>query len=117
MQQLTYNLTENTSRNVHGNQQSIHDTNTQSQELEKGMLIVNTLKGKINSQQSTNASWLVTTIKSTLKTPIQNFGKPIFSFKRTHEVAVRNIKILVAFKSDLGAAIAAHKDIPVNHGS
>ena len=79
------------------------------------MLIANTLKGKLNSQQSTNASWIVTTIKSTLKIPIQKFGKPIFSFKRTHEAAVRNSKILAAFKVDLGAAIAAHKDSPVNY--
>ena len=42
---------------------------------------------------------------------------PIFSFKRTHEAAVRNSKILAAFKGDLGTAIAAHKEIPVNYGS
>ena len=54
------------------------------------MLIANTLKFKLNSQQYTNASWLVTTIKSTLKPPIQKVEKPIFSFKRTHEAAVRN---------------------------
>ena len=79
------------------------------------MLKANTLKDKLNSKQSTNASWLVTTIKSTLKIPIQKFGKPIFSFKRTHEAAVRNSKIRAAFKGDLGAAIAAHKDSPVNY--
>ena len=78
------------------------------------MLIANTLKGKLNSQQSTNSSCLVTTIKATLKIPIQKFEKPIFSVKRTHEAAVRNSKILAAFKGDLGAAIADHKDIPVN---
>ena len=81
------------------------------------MLIANTRKGKLNSQQSTNALWIVTTIKPTLKTPIQKFGKPIFSFKRTHEAAVRNSKIMAAFKGDLGPAIAAHKDSPVNYGS
>ena len=81
------------------------------------MLIENTLKGNLNSQQSTNASWLVTTIKATLKTPIQNFEKPIFLFRRTHEATVRNSKILAAFKYDLGAAIVAHKEIPVNYGS
>ena len=80
------------------------------------MLIANTLKGKLNSQQSTNASWLVTTIKSTLKIPIQKFGKPVFSLKRTHGAAVRNSKIMAEFKGDLGAAIAAHKDSPVNYG-
>ena len=81
------------------------------------MLIANTLKGKLNSQQSTNASCLVTTIKATLKIPIQKFENPIFSFNRTHEVAVRNRKILASFKGDFGAAIVAHKDIPVNYGS
>ena len=81
------------------------------------MLIANTLKGKLNSQQFTNASWLVTTIKTTLKIPIQKFGNPIFSFKRAHEAAVRNSKIMAAFKGDLGAEIAANKDSPVNYGS
>ena len=65
------------------------------------MLIANTLKGDLNSQQTTNASWLVTTIKSILKTPIQKFENPIFSFRGAHEVAVRNSKILAAFKGDL----------------
>ena len=91
--------------------------NTQRIELDKGMLISHPLKGELNSQQSTNASWLVTTIKATLKIPIQKSKKPIFSFKRTHEAKVRNIKILTAFKGDLGAEIAARKDSPVNYGS
>ena len=38
-------------------------------------------------------------------------------FGITHEVAVRNIKILAAFKDDLGGSIAVHKDISVNSGS
>ena len=61
------------------------------------MLIANTLKGKLNNQQSTNTPWKVTTIKETLKIPNQEFEKPIFLFKRTHEAAVRNRKILAAF--------------------
>ena len=85
-------------------------------ELDKGLLIANTLKVKLNSQQSTNASWLLTTIKATLKTPIQKFENPIFLFRRTHKSAVRNRKIFTAFKGDLGAAIAPHKDILVNYG-
>ena len=56
-------------------------------------------------------------IKVTLKIPIQKFENPIFSFKRTYEAAVSNSKILAAFKGGLGAAIAAHKDSPVNYGS
>ena len=73
MKTLTYNPTENPSTNVHGNQQSISDINTQRIELDKGMFIANTLKVKFNSQQSTNSSWIVTTIKATLKIPIQKF--------------------------------------------
>ena len=78
MQQLTHTPTENPSTNVHGNQQNIYDINIQRQELYKGMLIANTLKGKPKSQQKTNASWLVTTIKAILKTPFQKSEKPIF---------------------------------------
>ena len=117
MQQLTYTPTENPSTNVYGNQQSICDINNQRQELGKGVLIANTLKGNINIQQSKKSSWLVTTIKATLKTPIHKFEKPILSFRRTHEAAVRNSKILESFKGELCAAIEAHKDSPVNYGS
>ena len=81
------------------------------------MLTANTLKGNLDSQHLTNASWIVTTIKATLKTPIQKSENPISSFRRTHEAAVRNSKILAALKGDLGAAIAAHNNIPVNNGS
>ena len=84
MQQLIYTPTENHRTNVHVKQQSIDDINTQRQELDKGMLIADTLKGNLNSQQSTSASWLVTTIKTTLKTPIQKSEKNIFLFSRTH---------------------------------
>ena len=117
MKTLTYTPTDNPSTNVHGNQQSIYDINTQRKELDKGMLIENTLKGKPNSLQSTNTSWLVTMIRTTLKTPIQTSEKPILLFRRTHESAVRNSKILAAFKGDLGAGIAANKDSSVNYGS
>ena len=103
MKTLTYNPTYNLSTNVHGYQQSISDINTQCIELDKGMIIANTLKVKLNSQQSTNVSWLVTTIKATLQISIQKFDKSIFSFKRTHEAAVRNRKIIPAFKGDLAA--------------
>ena len=80
------------------------------------MLTENTLKGKLNSQQTTDASWLVTTIKAIPKTPIQNFENLMFLFRRTHEASVRNKKIFAAFKRDLGAAIAAQNDSPVNYG-
>ena len=116
MKTLTYKPTDNQSTNVHGNQQRISDINNQQIiELDKGMLTENILQGKLNSQQSTNSSWLVTMIKATLKITIQKSEKPIFSFKITHEAAVRNIKILAAFKGDFGAAIAAHTDSPVNY--
>ena len=116
MKKLTYNPTDNPNTTVHGSQQRISDINTQLIELDKGMLIANTLKGRLNSQHYTNASWLVTKIKATLKITIQKFENPIFSFKITHEAAVRNRKILAALKGDLGSEIAAHKDSPVNYG-
>ena len=72
----------------------MNEINIQQQDLNKGMLIANTRKGKLNSQHKTNASWLVTTIKAILKTPIQKFENPIFSFRRTHEAAFQNNKIL-----------------------
>ena len=109
MQQLTHTPTENTSTSLHGNQQSIYEINIQHQELDKGMLIANTLKYKLKSQQSKNASWLVTMIKLIPKTPNQKIEKPNFSFRRTHEVEVRTSKIISAFKGDLGAAITAKR--------
>ena len=94
-----------------------YDINIQRQELDKGMIIANTIKVKLKSQQTTNALWIVKTIKAILKTPIQKFGNPIFSFRRTYEAAVRNRKILLASKGDLVTAIAAQKDRPINYGS
>ena len=67
MKTLTYNPTDNPSTNIHGNQKSISDINNQRIELDKGMIIANTLKSKLNSQKYTNASWLVTTIKATVE--------------------------------------------------
>ena len=98
MQQLTHTPTENPSTNLHGNQQNMYYVNIQRQELYKGMLIANTLKVKLNSQKTTDALWIVTTIKAILKTPIQKFENPIFLFRRTHEAAVSNSKILVTIK-------------------
>ena len=59
---------------------------------------------------------MVTTIKAILKTPIQKLEKKFFYFRRTHEAAVRNKKILMAFNGDLGAAIESQKDSPINYG-
>ena len=73
MQQLTNTPTKNPSTNIHGNQQSIYDINIQRQEVDEGILISNNLKVKLNSQQLTNASWLIITIKAILKTPIHKF--------------------------------------------
>ena len=92
MKTLTYTPIDNPSTNVHGSQKSIYNINTQSKELNKGMLTAKPLKVKSNSQQPKNASWILTTIKATLKTQIQIFKKPIFLFRRTHEAAVRNRK-------------------------
>ena len=115
MKTLTYNTTDNLSTNIHVNQQIISDINNQHIELDKGMLLASTLKVNLNGQQSTNASWIVTTIKVTQKIPIQKFENPIFSFKRTHEAAVRNSKIVAAFKGDLSASIVTHKKSQVNY--
>ena len=98
MQQLTHTPTEHISKIIPGNQPNIYDINIQRQELNKGMHIANTLKGKMNSQHKTNPSWLVKRIKAILNTPIQKFEKFIFSFRRTQETAVRNSKILAAIK-------------------
>ena len=81
------------------------------------MLIANTLKSKLKNQQNTNALCLVTTFKAIQKTPICLLENPILLFRRTHEAAIRNSKTLAAFKGDLGAAIVAQKDSPVNYGS
>ena len=62
------------------------------------MLIANTLKSNLNSQKTTNVSWLVTMIKAILKTPIQKSENPIFLSRRPHEAAVRNSKILTENK-------------------
>ena len=83
MKTLTYKPTDNPSTKVHGNQKIISDINNQRIELDKGILTEKTLKGKLNSQQSKNTSWLVTTIKATLKIPIHKFEKPI-SHSREH---------------------------------
>ena len=112
MQQLTHTPIQNPSTNVHVNQQSIYDINIQRQKIYKGMLIANTLKDKLNSQQTTNASWLLTMIKAILKTSIQKFEKPIYLFRRTCEVAVRNRKILAAIKRWLRRSDCRTKEHP-----
>ena len=43
--------------------------------------------------------------------------KPILSFKRTNEAAVRNIKILAATNGDSGSATAEQNGSPLNYGS
>ena len=117
IQKLTHTSTENPSKRIPGNQPNIYDINIQRHEPKKGLHISNTLKCNLNSQYKMNKSFLVKTIKAILKTPIQEFEKPIFSFRRTHEAAVRNIKIIAAFNGDLGASIAAQKDRTLNYRS
>ena len=46
MQQLTHIPTENTSTNIHGKQQNIYNIDIWCRELNKRILIANTLKGK-----------------------------------------------------------------------
>ena len=81
------------------------------------MIIANTIKVKVNSQQVTNTLWIVTTIKAILKTPIQKSENTILLFRRTHEAAVRKSKILAAFKGELDTVIAAQKGSPIKYGS
>ena len=50
MQQLIHTPTENSSTNIHGNQQNVYDINIQHQELNKGMHIENTQKDKLKIQ-------------------------------------------------------------------
>ena len=94
MQHPTHTPTENSSKTIPGNKPDIYEINIQHQELNKGMHIAKTLKGNLESQQKTNTSGIVKGIKAILKTPIQNLEKPIFLFRKTHEAAVRNSKIL-----------------------
>ena len=68
------------------------------------MHIEDILKVKLNKQHNTTTSWLVTTIKEILKTPIQKLDKTIFLFKRTNKTAASNIKILAALNGSLGKA-------------
>ena len=82
MQQLTHTPTKNPSKTIPVNQPNIYDINIQRQDLNKGTHIANTLKGHLNSQQKTNALWIVTTIKAILNTPIKIFVNPIFSFRK-----------------------------------
>ena len=79
------------------------------------MYLANILKGKLNRQKTTNTSFLVTTIKEIIKTPIQKMDKPIFSLKIKNDAASRNRKIILAFNGNLGAAIAAENNIPLKY--
>ena len=60
------------------NQTEFYDTYIQRQGLEEGMYLVNILKVEINRQKKTNTSWLVTTTKEIMKSPIQKLNKPTF---------------------------------------
>ena len=81
------------------------------------MHTADTLKNNLKRQQKTNTSWLVTTIKSILKKPLQKLENPIFSFKRTNKTAVSNSKILAAFNGDLSTSIDAQKTSPLKYRS
>ena len=119
IQQLTHNPTEIPSTNININQQNIHDINIQRHKLNKGILIEKPLKYK--AEQSIEDERIVDSNNNQsgtedANTEIQKSENPIFSFRRTHESGVRNSKILVEFKVDLSAAVAAQKDRPVNYG-
>ena len=115
--QLSNPLPEEPSNTTPLNQTNSYDINIQRQELNKGIHTEETLNGKLNIQQKSNTSWLVTTIKAIMKTPIQKLENYIFLFKRTNKAVVRNSKILTAFSGDLGAAIETQKCSSLNYGS
>ena len=96
------------------NPTKIHDTDIQRQELEKGTYLSKILKVNLNKQKNANTSWLVTTIKELLKTPIQKLDKPILLFKRTNDASSMSSKVLEALNVNLGAAISAQNNSSLN---
>ena len=67
------------------------------------MLIENSLKDKLNIQQKTNTSWMVTTIKAILKTPIKESEKPIFSFRTGMETKMTRGLRYLSFRCKIKA--------------
>ena len=61
--------------------------------------------------------WIATTIKKLIRKTSNELQPPVFSFKRTQESAVHNIKILKTFNGNLSEALKYHQVIPVDYGS
>ena len=59
----------------------------------------------------------MTKIKRLIIKPVNILRKPVFSFKRTQEVAQNNSQILAAFNGNLGVAIRFQKESPLDYGS
>ena len=89
----------------------------QRQYLDKGRQMSEILRSKLDQTQNSNATWIETTIKRPIITPVNKFGPPIFSFKRKQEASCQNRQILTVFSGNLDYAIEAQKGIPLDYGS
>ena len=56
-----------------------------------------TLKYRIDLQQKSHTSWLVTTIKKLKRKTANELRPPVFSFKWTQDSALHKINILATF--------------------
>ena len=76
-----------------------------------------TLKIKLDHQQKSNTSWLVTTIKQLVRKISKELRTVLLSLKRTQEAAVHNSNIMAAFNVNLDEALKAQQLIPLDYGS
>ena len=83
IKKLTHIPTENPITNIHRNQQNICDIHIQLQELNKGMLIENTLKGK--AEQSTEDEHIVASNKSKSNNEYANSENSKIPYSRSGE--------------------------------
>ena len=77
----------------------------QQNDLEIGIAMAKNLRGKINKNQKSQKSWLVTTIKNLLRRPIKDPIPPVFSLKQTQSSAQQKSNILTTFNGYFGEAI------------
>ena len=92
-------------------------TDSQRQDLDKGIKMEKTIKGKLYQKQNSNATWIVTTFKRLIIKPVKKLGKQVLPFKGTQEAAQKNSQILAAFNGNLGSGIEAQMGSPIYYGS
>ena len=92
-------------------------TDSQNQDLDKGIKMAKIIKCKLDRTQKSNSTWLVMTIKRLIIKPVNKFGPPVFSFKLTQEAARQSSQILTAFNVNLVASIESQKGSPMYYGS